>query len=286
MRDLDKTFSMSYAETMKTVLIFSFLFVLSACSSKTPVAPAAAVPATPAFLDIAPNLQVLEIEKGVFVVSHEFPIAQANSLVVDISAQELLIIDAPWTSSATSDLLKWAENKFGARKITAINTHSHLDRIAGNDVFLSQGADVYSSDLTVQYVKKSKPTELKIMASRVSDPELKAEFGKMRIREANHSFPLQEGKILNFGDKKVEIFYPGHGHTKDNVVVYLPEYKVLYGGCFIVGMPKLGYIKEANLKEWPSALEKLSRFEAKWVIPGHGTSYSPDLIEHTKSLVK
>lgn len=271
---------------MKKLIIVPLLCVLAACGSKPPSPTTAAVasPATP--IVIAPNLSVLELEKGVFVVSHEFPIAQANSMVVDISPKDLLIIDAPWTSASTRDLLTWAKDKFGDRKITAINTHSHMDRIAGNDVFLSDGADVYSSDLTIKYVNKSKPTELKSLASRVSDPAIKAEFGQMKIREANHSFPLKEGKTLSFGEKKAEIFYPGHGHTKDNVVVYLPDYKVLYGGCFIVGLPKLGYIKEADLKEWPKALDKMSRFDAKWVIPGHGTSYSPDLIEHTKKLVR
>ncbi|KYG62383.1 hypothetical protein AZI86_16225 [Bdellovibrio bacteriovorus] len=271
---------------MKRFLVLPILFFLAACNSKAPAPAHTTLPSPAAPVTIAPNLSVLEIEKGVFVVSHEFPIAQANSMVVDISPKDLLIIDAPWTSASTRDLLKWAKDTFGDRKITAINTHSHMDRVAGNDVFLAEGADVYSSDLTIKYVKKSKPTELKSLASRVSDPAIKAEFAKMKIREANHSFPLKEGKTLSFGEKKAEIFYPGHGHTKDNVVVYLPDYKILYGGCFIVGLPKLGYIKEADLKEWPKALDKMSRFDAKWVIPGHGTSYSPDLIEHTKKLVK
>lgn len=272
---------------MKKVLCFALFFILAACHTKPALVTdqvTTAVKPTP--VPIAAHLTAIEIERGAFVISHEFPIAQANSMVVEMSPTDLLISDAPWTSAATRELLKWTKEKFGERKITAINTHSHMDRIAGNEVFLSHASEVYSSDLTIKYVNKSKATELVTMAKRVEAAELKAEFKKMKIKEANNSFPLKEGKVLQFGDTKAEIFYPGHGHTKDNVVVYLPERKILFGGCFIVGLPKLGYIKEANLKEWPKALDRLNRFDAKWVIPGHGHSYSPDLIEHTKYLVR
>lgn len=211
-----------------------------------------------------------EKRPGAYVIDHQFPVANANSMVVEMSETDLLIIDTPWTEAATIDLLNWLKEKFGQRKITVINTHSHLDRVAGNSIYIQNGAQIYSSDLTAHYLRIRKNAE----------PHSK-------LQEANHTFPLREGKILDFGAQKAEIFYPGHGHTKDNVVVYLPKYKILFGGCFIVGMPKLGNLKEANLKEWSLALDTLNRFDVRWVVPGHyGEGYSPELIQHTKNLVR
>ena len=31
----------------------------------------------------------------------------------------------------------------------------------------------------------------------------------------------------------IEVFFPGAGHTRDNLVVWLPEHRVLFGGCMV-----------------------------------------------------
>lgn len=56
----------------------------------------------------------------------------------------------------------------------------------------------------------------------------------------------------------------------------------------IVSGPKLGNVMEADLAEWAKSMDKLSRFDAKIVIPGHGgedAGYSPSLINHTRELL-
>jgi metallo-beta-lactamase class B len=247
---------------------------------------APAVIAEPVQEKITDTLSATEIEKGAFVVEHVFPRASANSMVVEMSPTELLVIDTPWTPAATEDLLKWMQAKFGDRKITVVNTHSHMDRVGGNEVFIAKGYPVYSSDMTIKFVNQNRASSIKNLVAETKDPAKKAEYKKMKLQPADHSFPLKEGKTLTFGDKTAEVFFPGGGHTKDNVVVYLPSQRILFGGCFIVGMPKLGYIKEADMKAWPKSLETLSRFDPKWVIPGHERNYSVDLIQHTKNLVK
>ena len=44
---------------------------------------------------------------------------------------------------------------------------------------------------------------------------------------------LQTVTNLKFGNMKVETFYPGKGHTGDNIVVWLPQYNILAGGCLV-----------------------------------------------------
>ncbi len=38
--------------------------------------------------------------------------------------------------------------------------------------------------------------------------------------------------IIKINNISLEVFYPGEGHSKDNITIWIPEYKVLFGGCF------------------------------------------------------
>ena len=50
-----------------------------------------------------------------------------------------------------------------------------------------------------------------------------------------------------------EVFYPGAGHTQDNLVVWIPEAKLLFGGCLIKEerARHIGNVTDADLQGWP-----------------------------------
>lgn len=39
-----------------------------------------------------------------------------------------------------------------------------------------------------------------------------------KVVVAKNSFIASQGKIFNFADEKVEVYYPGHAHSPDNVL--------------------------------------------------------------------
>ncbi|MEI7587754.1 MAG: subclass B1 metallo-beta-lactamase, partial [Runella sp.] len=79
-------------------------------------------------------------------------------------------------------------------------------------------------------------------------------------------------------------------HTVDNIVVWFPNEKVLYGGCLVKCMEAedLGYIKEANLKAWPKTIRRLQKRykNPRFIIPGHGDWRSGESLRHTLKLLK
>jgi metallo-beta-lactamase class B len=91
------------------------------------------------------------------------------------------------------------------------------------------------------------------------------------------------------GREHLELFYPGAGHTIDNSVVWIPERKILFGGCLVksTSSTDLGNIADADLKEWPRSIHKvMDKFPAtEVVIPGHGTSGGMELLQHTLDLL-
>jgi glyoxylase-like metal-dependent hydrolase (beta-lactamase superfamily II) len=73
-----------------------------------------------------------------------------------------------------------------------------------------------------------------------------------------------------------ELFFPGAGHSRDNVVVWFPRQQILHGGCLVksVTSKDLGNLADAVVADWADTVKRVqTRYPgAKKVIPGHGTS--------------
>ncbi len=79
----------------------------------------------------------------------------------------------------------------------------------------------------------------------------------------------------------------GPSHTQDGVFVYLPEEKLLYGGCIL--KPFFGNLDQADIEEYPITLQKLKGLgiDIDIVIAGHGPAiHDASLIDHYLDLLK
>jgi metallo-beta-lactamase class B len=87
----------------------------------------------------------------------------------------------------------------------------------------------------------------------------------------------------------LELFFPGAGHARDNIVVWHPSSGVLFGGCFVKAgnAEDLGNVADADTAAWPASLERVrARFpEVRIVVPGHGALGGPDLLTHIQALL-
>lgn len=185
----------------------------------------------------------------------------ANGLVV-LSSKGAILIDTPWSNDETEALIKLVKKNFKKNIVLAIITHAHVDRIGGIDTLLKHGITVESTELTAKAAVKN--------GYKSPKPVLKKE------------------SVLKVGNLKIVTYYPGEGHTKDNIVVWLSDYKILFGGCLIKSQSSdnLGYINDANVKEWPKTIERLIKKypDAKVVVPGHGECGGLELLTHTLQL--
>lgn len=184
--------------------------------------------------------------------------------VIAVTSKGLILIDTPWNSTQTTELIELSKKLFKKDISLAIITHAHDDRIGGIDVLLEKKIDVRSTDMTMKEAEKNgfkKPKTL-----------------------------LKEDEKITLGDIDIEVFYPGEGHTSDNITIWFPRYKVLFGGCLIKSLESkdIGSITDANIKQWPDSVNKVIKkySNAKIVIPGHGKWGDLKLAEHTLDLLK
>lgn len=187
----------------------------------------------------------------------------SNGLVIDTS-DGLVLIDTPWNNEQTKELIKLTKSKLNGDFSLAIITHAHEDRIGGISTLLENNIDTRSTNMTAQLAEKN------------------------GFERPVPSLDLEPS--IKVGDVDVEVFYPGEGHSADNIVVWIPQYKVIFGGCLIKTMDSkgLGSTTDANIEQWSASVSKiLDKYpDAELVIPGHGKWGGIELIKHTLELLK
>ena len=180
--------------------------------------------------------------------------------MVYLNGNEALVFDTPTNNKASSELIDW----IGKRKIKGVVvTHFHIDCLGGLKEFHLNEIESYASKLTIELAKKD---------------------GQELPR---HSF---DDKIAFVIEKKIAYaqFY-GQGHTKDNVVGYVPSEKALFGGCLIKALNSgKGNLVDANTNQWSTTVERIkNKIDGiEVVIPGHGKNGGIELLDFTIQLFK
>lgn len=177
---------------------------------------------------------------------------------------EAIMIDTPNNNEQTKQLLDYLKDSMDISVKKLIIGHSHEDCLGGFGYIKSLGIESISGALTKDVcVKKKLP-----IPDNTFDQKLEFEF---------HG-------------EKVICEYFGGGHTIDNIVVYFPSDKILFGGCLIKSLNSngLGYIKESDIENWDKTIVKIMREfpDIDYVIPGHGAFGDTQLLKHTIELVK
>lgn len=212
-------------------------------------------------------LIIQQVNEKVYVYityhSYEGSPFPANGVYVLTSAGAVLI-DTPWDTTQTQPLIDSIQQRHHVSVIACIATHFHDDRTVGLEQLRRKGIPTWTSEMTRTLCRKNK------------NPEAEFTF-------------LNDTTFL-FGDTQLETFYPGRGHAPDNIVVWIEQYKILVGGCFVksVESKTLGNLSDADVKAWPESVRKtMKRFPVRnAVIPGHYRWKSEDALDYTLNLLK
>lgn len=216
---------------------------------------------------VAADVEVTALANGVWLHTSFYTYpggarVPSNGLLVR-DGDRLLLIDTAWGERPTEQLLDWVEVHLGLPITTAVITHSHHDRIGGGAALERRGIEILAHPLTRRFA---------------------AEHGQP-IPGAIEALDAAGGRAA-LGP--VELFYPGPAHTRDNLMVWLPGPRILFGGCAVraAEATSAGNVTHADTEAWPRAMERaLARYgSADRVVPGHGAVGGPELLRHTRSL--
>ncbi|HEY3390576.1 MAG TPA: subclass B1 metallo-beta-lactamase [Prolixibacteraceae bacterium] len=173
------------------------------------------------------------------------------------------LFDTPPTDQLTRQLIEWISQNLRLEIVGFIPNHWHVDCMGGLESLRSIGVKTYANQLTIDIAT----------AKNLPVPE--------------HGFT--DSISLKLGNKEIDCYYLGAGHSMDNIVVWIPSEKVLFPGCLVKELKAngLGNTVDGDLKAYPQTIDKVLRKfpQAKIVIPGHGAYGGLDLITHTRDLL-
>jgi metallo-beta-lactamase class B len=279
----------------RKIIFLAAVLLAAGCAPQTapaaPPSPSAAFPIGPdtdfPHIGLGEGLYLRQIQADVFVVTHAFP-WPANSLIVEMENDDLVLAGTPYTPEAMQIVLDWIAERFGKRNITAIDPGYHVDNLGGNSTLLAAGIPVYGSDLSIRMLAERGEETRQMLLDMLLGPaneRYRTAHAAIPYAAPDHVFPAEEGLKLTFGDEQVGVYWPGPTQAPDKMTIFFSGKKVLFGSCMVLGGSAAGNVREADMDNWPKAIEKLKQLGAEWVIPGHGDRLDPGLLDHTIELL-
>lgn len=267
--------------------------VLAVALAAAPVQPPAG-PARPAF-------EFRRVRDDVYQAIGTGAMAVGANAAVIINADEVLLVDSHTSPAAARALLRELKRLTPKPVRFVVNTHFHYDHAHGNQVYppsvavigheftrtaLATGASRENAAYRgyLDFIAAAIDTARRALDT-IRDPARRAaarsQLAKYRAAQAAErelrptppNWTIRDQVTLYRGGREIRIGFFGRGHTGGDVVVYLPQERVLVTGD-LVGDGRIPYLGDGYLDEWAATLERLGGLDVEAILPGHGAWFT------------
>ena len=153
-----------------------------------------------------------------------------------------------------------------AKPVThVVNTHHHGDHYLGNTAF--DGATIVSSEACRRLVAETGPAWLAIMENDIGR---KLPDTRPRPADVTYAAGRTEARIQGV---RVVFWVPDGAHTAGDLLVYLPDDKVLIAGDVLVS-GVVPTFQDGFIRNWIRLLDEIATLDATHFVPGHGNLMS------------
>ena len=186
-----------------------------------------------------------------------------NNLGFVVGADGVLVINAGPTTQVARALhesikkitphpIKWVLN---------VNSQSHY--WLGNDYFKQLGIPILAHTEAIRLMRELGAVQLQSAHALLKE---KAELTALAY--PNES--VGANRTLQLGKTKIELLHFGSAHTAGDLVLWLPNQKILFAGDLVFTQRMLGVIPVGNSGGWIKAFDQAMALKPRIVVPGHG----------------
>jgi len=226
--------------------------------------------------------------------------ADGNTMFI-INDSDVIVVDAGGYRADARQMIGEIRKLTDKPVRYVINTHSHGDHIAGNEIYLAAfpGVEFISHPETRNLMTHNPGVEetVKLFRVEIANVQKRLDSGKdsggveltaerrahLKLAKSNYEFWISDMKgshqilpaltvadslVLHRGERTIEVKYLGNGHTTGDLIVYLPKERIVATGDLVISPIPYGFSQ--NLREWPAALKGLRGLDAATIVPGHG----------------
>ena len=239
-----------------------------------------------------------EVVPGVYHARGTGGLAVGSHGAVIVNDDDVLLVESHISPAAAQAVVDEIEALTDKPVRYVVNTHYHFDHAHGNQIYPSD-VHVIGHEVTREMLENGGsmgrsyelfvgglPDQVAALGEQVAASEDDAERGELEARLAymrnylagqqdlvpmGPNTTLSERMTLFRGSREIRLLFFGRGHTGGDVVVHLPNERVIVTGDLLV--PGLPYMGDGYLDEWDDTLEHLKSLDFDWVLPGHGNPF-------------
>jgi glyoxylase-like metal-dependent hydrolase (beta-lactamase superfamily II) len=241
---------------------------------------------TPQTPQPVPDGHFVEVADRCWVARHE--LLDVNVGVVG-GERGLLVIDTHTSEPAARGVVERVRGLGAGQVVAVVNTHAHFDHYFGNVVFAEEydGLVIHAHEDAAAAMVDGGPA-VQETARHDDDPDA-GQIAQTRLRLPDRTF--SSAMAIDLGDRFVELFHPGRGHTGGDAVVRVPETDVLFAGDLVEesalrnGVP--GFGDDCFPLEWPFTLDLLISMLTgdSVVVPGHGLPVGREFVSEQRGSI-
>ncbi|WP_328731029.1 MBL fold metallo-hydrolase [Streptomyces caniferus] len=220
----------------------------------------------------APALR--ELADGVFVYEQPDGGWCLNNAGVITGGGRCVLVDTVATRARAERLRDEVARVAPGGPDTVVNTHFHGDHVFGNSLFTPR-ATVIAHEGT-----RSDMAESGLGLCRLW-PDV--DWGEVALALPDLTFT--ERLTLRAGELRIELLHVGPAHTANDVVVWVPEHRVLFTGD-VVWSQVTPYVLMGSVSGSLRALERLRALGPRTVVPGHGPVGGPEVLDATEDYLR
>jgi glyoxylase-like metal-dependent hydrolase (beta-lactamase superfamily II) len=195
----------------------------------------------------------------------------------------MIVVDTQASARAARAIVEEVR-ALGIGDVTAVvNTHEHFDHTFGNVAFREAYGEVpiHAHEVAAERTVDAGERIKERYADELDDPH-REEVLETEIVVADHTF--SSVRVLDLGDRQVELAHPGRGHTAGDIVIRVPDADVVLAGDLVEesGPPAFG--GDCHPFDWPGALDVTLNLVGRdtVVVPGHGALVDRDFVEQQR----
>ena len=249
---------------------------------------------------------VVDFGSGIHaLIWREKPVHSEPNVLIIVNDADVVVVDSSLLPSTSRTIIREIKRLTAKPVRYVINTHWHDDHIVGNFVYRDTwpgvefiahpntridaaektfsakalAEDMDSNAKQLASMKTMQATHKRPDGTPISDeglarlPSIIDQLTRFRaerpsVRAVLPDVLVTDSLTLERGSRTIEIRYLGRGNTRGDVVVYLPNEKILATGDLVVAPTPFGI--GSYYSEWAATLEKLMQFDAKTIFLSHG----------------
>ena len=244
----------------------------------------------------------VEVADGVWQVTGTGSVFTMSNAMILVGEFDTLVVDSHVTPAASRALLESIPAVTDKPVRYLVNSHYHFDHAHGNQSF-PEGVEIIGHEFTraklngdignvleentFRSFSDPVPTTVANLAQRAreeTDPRRRAALEETHRVQQEYMNAIEEVvptppnitlqdemtlfQVVANGSREIQLLHFGRAHTGGDVVIYLPQEKVVFTGDMM--LPGLAYMGDGHVDEWPDSLEGLKALDFEAWLPGHG----------------